>query len=206
MTFEVWMTFVLASSALMLIPGPTMLFMIGVALSDGLKQALSALPGLAVGLFASITISLSGAGVLLLASAQLFIALKLVGAGYLIFLGVRLWMSKPQVHLVEAGNSQSQTKLFWPAFLVTVLNPKALNFYITFLPQFIDANAAIAQQFIVLGATFFVVALIAAILSAFAGSSLRYGVKNASAVQLLNQCGASAMVASGVLTASSVRN
>lgn len=90
MSFEIWLTFVLASAALMLVPGPAMLFMIGIALNDGLKIAFRALPGLAFGLVVSISISLLAAGAILLASAHLFTALKLAGAGYLIYLGIRL--------------------------------------------------------------------------------------------------------------------
>lgn len=91
MSFEISMTFVLASSALMLVPGPTMLIMTGLALNHGLSKALTALPGLTHGLITSISISLLGAGAILLASAQLFTALKLAGAAYLVYLGIRLW-------------------------------------------------------------------------------------------------------------------
>ncbi|WP_416538522.1 LysE family translocator [Phaeobacter sp. JH18-32] len=200
------MTFVLASSALMLVPGPAMLFMIGIALNDGLTKAFTALPGLALGLVVSITISLLGAGAVLLASAQLFTVLKLAGAGYLIFLGVRLWMSDPGDPSVSNDNAKPQKSLYWPAFVVAVLNPKALIFYIAFLPQFVDGTAAALPQFTILGATFCVVALMAAIVSAFAGSGLRRGAKSNKTLAILNRCGAGAMVASGVLTASSARN
>lgn len=91
MSFEISMSFVLASFALMLVPGPTMLIMIGLALNQGLSKALTALPSLTHGLITSISISLLGAGAILLASAQLFTALKLAGAAYLFYLGVRLW-------------------------------------------------------------------------------------------------------------------
>lgn len=206
MSFEIWMTFVLASSVLMLVPGPAMLFMIGIAMNDGLSRAFTAIPGLALGLVVSITISLLGAGAVLLASAQLFTALKLAGAGYLVFLGVRLWMTKPSDPSVANSSDKSQKSLFWPAFFVAVLNPKALIFYIAFLPQFVDAKAAALPQFTILGATFCIVALTAAIVSAFAGSGLRRGAKSTKTLVVLNRCGAGAMVASGVLTASSVRN
>ena len=206
MSFEIWMTFVLASSTLMLVPGPAMLFMIGIALNDGLTKAFMALPGLALGLVVSITISLLGAGAVLLASAQLFTALKLAGAGYLIFLGVRLWMSKPDDPSVKRDSGEPKKSLFWPAFFIAILNPKALIFYIAFLPQFVDATAAALPQFVILGATFCIVALAAAIVSAFAGSGLRRGAKNTKTLTILNRFGAGAMIASGVLTASSTRN
>ena len=206
MNFEIWMTFVLASSALMLVPGPAMLFMIGIALNHGLAKAFTALPGLALGLVTSISISLLGAGAVLLASAQLFTALKLAGAAYLIYLGIRLWTSKPAVSTAEQFERPEQRSLFWPAFLVAVLNPKALIFYIAFLPQFVNSTAAPLPQFLALGATFCFIALLAAVVSAFAGSGLRNGARSTKTLTVLNKCGAGAMVASGILTASSARN
>lgn len=206
MSFEVWLTFVLTSSALMLVPGPAMLFMIGIALNDGLPKALTALPGLALGLVTSISISLLGAGAILLASAQLFTALKLAGAAYLIYLGIRLWTANPGKPNNDESDNNIKKSLFWPAFFVAVLNPKALIFYIAFLPQFVDATKSAMPQFMLLGATFCIVALLAAIISAFAGSGLRRGARSTKALTVLNRCGAGAMVASGILTASSARN
>lgn len=206
MTFETYMTFVLASSALMLVPGPAMLFMIGLALNDGLGRAFSALPGLALGLVASISVSLLGAGAILLASAQLFTALKLAGAAYLIYLGIRLWVSNPGGTMSEKESHSEKKSPFWPAFLVAVLNPKALIFYIAFLPQFVDAKTAALPQFLILGATFCFIALLAAVISALAGGGLRKGANSKTALVVMNKCGAGAMVASGILTASSARN
>lgn len=206
MSLEIWLTFVLASAALMLVPGPAMLFMIGIALNNGLAKAFTALPGIALGLVVSISISLLGAGAVLLASAQLFTLLKLAGAGYLIYLGVRLWMTKPVDTSGIEGEGSTKKSLFWPAFLVATLNPKALIFYIAFLPQFVDAKAAATPQFIVLGVTFCIIALGAAVVSALAGSGLRRGAKSSRTLMLLNRCGAGAMITSGVLTASSARN
>lgn len=206
MSFEIWIAFVLASSALMLVPGPAMLFMIGLALNDGLSKALAALPGLALGLITSISISLLGAGAILLASAQLFTALKLAGAAYLVYLGIRLWTSKPGEPTGGQVKHRQGKSPFWPAFLVAVLNPKALIFYVAFLPQFVDAKSQATPQFLVLGGTFCVIALLAAVISAFAGSGLRRGAKKAKTLNVMNKCGAGAMVASGILTASSARN
>ena len=206
MDFEIWITFVLASSALMLVPGPAMLFMIGVALNEGFSRALTAVPGLALGLVTSISISLFGAGAVLLASAQLFTILKLAGATYLIYLGVRLWLSKPVEQNDENLRDARRSWLFWPAFLVAVLNPKALILYIAFLPQFVDSSEAALPQLVILGSTFSLIALLAAVICAVVGSGLRHAVKSTKTLGVLNKCGAGAMVASGVLTASSARN
>lgn len=183
-----------------------MLFMIGLALNNGLTKAFAALPGLALGLVTSISISLLGAGAILLASAQLFTALKLAGAAYLIYLGIRLWTSNPSPVDEAQANQRKPQNPFWPAFLVAVLNPKALIFYIAFLPQFVNSQSSALPQFIILGGTFCTIALLAAIISAFAGSGLRRGAQKARTLNVLNKCGAGAMVASGILTASAARD
>ncbi len=206
MDFEVWITFVLASSALMLVPGPLMIFMIGVALNDGLPRAFTALFGLAIGIAVSISISLFGAGAILLASAQLFTALKVAGAAYLVYFGIRLWMSKPHYELEESTGIVDKASLFWPAFLVAVLNPKVLIFYIAFLPQFVNPVSAALPQFIVLGVTFIFVALGGAILCALLGSGLRRSAGRTKTLTIMSKCGAGAMIASGILTASSTHN
>ncbi len=79
----------------MLVPGPAMLFMFGLAMNEGLNKALTALPGLMLGLALSITISRLGAGAVPLASAKLFVALKFLGAAYLFYLAVQPRLYKP---------------------------------------------------------------------------------------------------------------
>lgn len=205
MDLQVWITFVAASCALMLVPGPAMLFMIGTALNDGLPRALAAMPGLVVGLLASMLVSLMGAGAVLLASAELFTVLKFAGAAYLIYLGLRLWRSEPQATGATQGEPGDRSNLFWSAFLVAFLNPKALIFHIAFLPQFVDPTRPAALQFGVLISTFAIIALAAAVISAIAGSGLRKGAKSAFALKVLNRAGAGAMMTSGVAALTATR-
>lgn len=205
MDLQVWITFVAASCALMLVPGPAMLFMIGTALNDGLPRALAAMPGLVVGLLASMLVSLMGAGAVLLASAELFTALKFAGAAYLIYLGLRLWRSTPQATGAAQDSPGDRSNLFWSAFLVAFLNPKALIFHIAFLPQFVDPTRPAALQFGVLVTTFAIVALTAAVISAIAGSGLRRGARSAVALKVLNRAGAGAMMTSGIVTLTATR-
>ena len=95
MSWELWIAFVVASSALLAIPGPTVLIVVSYALGKGRRTAWATVPGLTLGDFTAMTISLMGAGAILAASAELFTVLKLAGAAYLIWLGVRLWRARP---------------------------------------------------------------------------------------------------------------
>ena len=95
MSLELWLAFVVASTALLLIPGPTVLPVLSYALSKGRSVAVASATGVAAGDLAAMTASLLGLGALVLASATLFSVLKWVGAAYLVWLGIKLLRSAP---------------------------------------------------------------------------------------------------------------
>lgn len=95
-------------------------------------------------------------------------------------------MSNPCGKTEDKDSHSRKKSPFWPAFLVDVLNPKALIFYIAFPPQFVDAKTAVLPQFLVLGATFCFFAILTAVISAFAGSGLRKGAKNTPSLGVLS--------------------
>ena len=99
MSIELWIAFTLASVVLLAIPGPTVMLVISYALGRGKTSGWATVPGVTLGDFTAMTASLLGAGAVLAASATLFTVLKLLGAAYLIWLGVNLWRAKP--HLDE---------------------------------------------------------------------------------------------------------
>ena len=91
MSLEIWAAFAAASAILLIIPGPTILLVVSYALGQGWRTALPMAIGVALGDFTAMTLSMLGIGALLLASASIFLALKWVGAAYLIYLGVKLF-------------------------------------------------------------------------------------------------------------------
>src|SRR5258707_12041210 len=95
MSLETWFAFVLAASVLLAIPGPTVTLVIGYALGEGRRAAWATVAGVALGDFTAMTLSLLGLGAVLAASAALFTILKIAGAAYLVYLGVRLWRGPP---------------------------------------------------------------------------------------------------------------
>ena len=105
MSIEMWLAFALASAVLLAVPGPTIMLVVAYALGQGKRAAAATVAGVALGDFTAMTASLLGLGVLLATSATLFTALKLVGAAYLVYLGVRLWRSKPELPEVEAAEA-----------------------------------------------------------------------------------------------------
>lgn len=202
MSLELWIAFFLASSALLAIPGPTVMIVISYALSHGRASGWATVPGVTLGDFTAMTISLLGAGALLATSATLFTGLKLVGAVYLVWLGIKLWRTKPNLgDLQSEGGNQPMGSLFWNTYIVTALNPKSIIFFIAFVPQFIDPAAELIPQFAILEATFLSLAAVNVALWVILVGHLRSRFKRPGTLKFVNRIGASFLIGAGVLTA-----
>ncbi|TNF23279.1 MAG: LysE family translocator [Rhodobacteraceae bacterium] len=204
MDVNLWLTFVAASTALLLIPGPTVLLVLSYALSKGRSVALASAAGVASGDLIAMTASLAGLGALVLASATLFTALKWIGAAYLVWLGVRLIRSAPSTGM-RADRLRTEVSargVFAHTAAVTALNPKSIAFFIAFVPQFLDAGAPLLPQFAVLIATFVGLAALNALAYALLADRLRAAIARPGVIAWLTRLGGGALIAMGVLTAS----
>lgn len=202
MSVELWLAFAVASSALLAVPGPTVLLVVSYALGHGRSSGWATVPGVGLGDFTAMTVSLLGAGAVLAASATLFNVLKLVGAAYLIWLGIRLWRAEPRLDSVPAtGKAASKLAMFWNAYIVTALNPKGIVFFVAFVPQFIVTTAPVAEQMVILIATFVGLAVVNVAIWAILAGYLRSRFKRPSILRLVNRVGASFLISAGVLTA-----
>ena len=202
MSLQLWLAFVLASAILLTIPGPTVTLVVGHALAGGRRTGVATVPGVALGDLTAMTISLLGAGAVLAASASLFTILKLVGAVYLVWLGVRLWRADPAADAFE-GRAQpaSQGAMFWHAYVVTALNPKSIVFFIAFVPQFVAAGRPPLPQFLILEATFVMLAAVNAALWALLAGQLRARFRTPRMQRLVNRTGGGLLIAAGAVTA-----
>ena len=203
MSLELWITFVAASTALLLIPGPTILLVLSYALSQGRRVAIASAIGVAFGDLVAMTASLVGLGALVLASATLFTLLKWAGAIYLVFLGVQLLRSNPGRGLNTDGRIApiSAGKVFVHALTVTALNPKSIAFFLAFVPQFIQPNQPLTPQFSILIGTFVMLGGLNALAYALLADQMRTRIGKASTLRMLNRAGGSALIGMGVLTA-----
>lgn len=203
MDLHVWLAFASASIALLLIPGPTVLLVLSYAISQGRRVALATVAGVALGDLIAMSASLAGLGALVLASASLFLVLKWVGAIYLVYLGIKLFRSAPAASLGVLDDAPAATprKVFAHSAAVTALNPKSIVFFIAFVPQFIDTDAALAPQFGVLVATFVGFAAINALGYAILADKLRQKIARPHVLPFLTRLGGGALVAMGIATA-----
>ena len=202
MPLDLWLAFVAASTALLLIPGPTVLLVLSYALSHGRRVAVATAGGVALGDFIAMTASLAGLGALVLASATLFTVLKWVGAAYLVYLGIKLLRSEPTPLGAMPGTDALPARgVFGHAAAVTALNPKSIAFFIAFVPQFITPTAPLIPQFAILIATFVSLATLNALAYALLADRMRAQIRRPSVIVWLNRAGGSALVAMGVMTA-----
>ena len=203
MEMTLWLAFVAATTALLLIPGPTVLLVLSYAIGQGRRVAVATALGVALGDFIAMTASLLGLGALVLASASLFMALKWVGAAYLVYLGVKLLRGTSGAGLAvtpDAG-AVSQGRIFWHACAVTALNPKSIAFFIAFVPQFIAAQAPLLPQFAILVATFVGLAGVNALVYALLAARMRDVIKRPGVIAWLTRLGGGALIAMGLATA-----
>ncbi|WP_411732427.1 LysE family translocator [Paeniglutamicibacter sp.] len=154
--------FALAAFALILIPGPSVLFVIGRSLSLGRKGGFLSVIGNALGALPAIALVSLGVGSIVAESVVAFIIIKFVGAGYLMYLGVEAIRHRND-HADTATSPQarpSSFRLIREGFFVGVSNPKTIVFFVAVLPQFVSyENGAIPLQMAALGMIFFGIGL-----------------------------------------------
>ena len=199
--------FVLASTVLVAIPGPTVVMVVGQALAHGRRVALASVLGVGLGDLVAATASIAGVGALLAASAEGFLLLKWAGAAYLVWMGIKLWRNPPQPSDASAlpdeafAASGRPGRVFRDAFLVTVFNPKGLVFFAAFVPQFIHADRPYLPQAAIFIATFVILGLVNAALYARLASSARSLLRKPRALVAVGRFGGACLIGAGVASA-----
>jgi len=202
MSIELWFALVAATAALLIVPGPVVMLLFSHTLAHGRSVSWAAIPGVILGDFFAMTLSLAGAGAILAASATLFTILKICGGAYLIWLGVNVWRAGLEPINVTAAKAQPRRPvIFRQAFIVTAFNPKDIVFFVAFLPQFIDPARSAMVQLVIIETTFLVMVALSTTMWICVGSQLRSGLKNPKALSVLSKFGACSLIGAGTLTA-----
>jgi len=163
--------FAVASIALLLIPGPAVLYVVTQSAEQGRSAGLASVAGIHIGTFVHIVAAAVGLSALILASAVTFSAVKFAGAAYLVYLGIRKLLERPTVDETEPTRAPLRT-VFARGAIVNVLNPKTALFFLAFLPQFVDTDrGAVWSQVVTLGLVFVALGLVSDSLYALAGDA-----------------------------------
>ncbi|XVU20905.1 LysE family translocator [Actinoplanes sp. CA-054009] len=156
------LAFAAMSFLLVVIPGPSVLFIVGRALAQGRRAAMASVLGNTAGGYVLVVAVSLGVGPIVQRSALVFTALKLTGAAYLIYLGVRAWRERGSLtaSFTADGPSRGGLRTFGEGFTVGVSNPKGIIFFSAVLPQFVDASQGhVTAQLLLLGLIFNLVAV-----------------------------------------------
>ncbi len=158
--------------------------------------------GVSLGDLTAMTASMLGLGAILAASAEVFMLLKWVGALYLIYLGIKLWLSPVSETAVEGTRQPHDARrMMAHTYVVTALNPKGIVFFVAFVPQFIDPTAPWLPQIIILEATFVSLAALNVLGFAMLASRAGNAIKNPSVQRGVNRTGGSLLIGAGLFTA-----
>ncbi|MEC9345858.1 MAG: LysE family transporter [Pseudomonadota bacterium] len=159
MSLDLWLVYVLAGIALSLTPGPNGLLSLDHGVRHGTGRAVFTALGSVTGMSILIGASLAGLGAVMLTSETVFTVVKWVGAAYLVWLGVRLWRTRGFAVTAAVPDGPARRRIarhraFAQGLVVALSNPKALIFFATFLPQFMQPDVPLWQQFVVLAGTY----------------------------------------------------
>lgn len=155
MTWTTYTAFVVAMTALCVVPGPAVLLVLSQALSHGTARSLWSIFGIVAAGTAWFVLSATGIGAVLVASYDLFFAIKWIGVAYLVWLGAMTFLrSRAKLAALEpAAGSARPARLFWGAFVMQMANPNILLFFTAFLAQFIAPRAPLVPQIAILAVT-----------------------------------------------------
>lgn len=167
-----WLAFVITASLVIIFPGPTVLTVISYSATHGRRATLPLVAAVGLGDAVAVAVSLLGLGALLQVSAFWFTALKLCGALYLIYLGVKSLRAGLAKAEAARPKQLSGGRLFSNTFVITALNPKSITFFVALLPQFVYGKDNVLGQLWLMAATFVVLATINATTYATFASTL----------------------------------
>jgi threonine/homoserine/homoserine lactone efflux protein len=171
------LTFAAAAFILIVIPGPSVLFTIGRALSAGPRAAIFSVTGNTLGASVPLIAVALGLGAVVAASVTLLLIVKLAGAAYLIYLGVQAVRERKSLVTALQSRAEAATqsrRVFRQGFLVGMTNPKTIVFFAAVLPQFTDASTGhLPVQILVLGAVFLLIALVSDSIWGFVAGTAR---------------------------------
>jgi threonine/homoserine/homoserine lactone efflux protein len=147
--------FITVSWALIIAPGPDMLYVITRGMSHGRRAGILSAVGVICGILVHTTAAALGLTLIFQTSAFAFLIVKYIGAAYLVYLGIKAWQDTSIFNLQISPSRMNAPRLFWQGVLSNVLNPKIAIFFLAFLPQFVDkGNGHVTLQLILLGLTF----------------------------------------------------
>jgi len=159
-----WVAFLVASILFIQVPGPSVLFMLGRALTVGRREALISVVGNGLGLAVQVLLVAVGLGAVVAASATAYSVLKLAGAAYVVWLGIQAIRHRGEARRALLSGTdtprEGSRRALMTGVVVGATNPKTIVFFVAFLPHFTDESAATGPQIALLGVVFAAMAIV----------------------------------------------
>ena len=194
MTLSTWWLFIVMTFVVSATPGPNMLLVMSTSARHGVRPAIAVMAGCMTALLAMMGVSAAGLGALLHTFPAVFDALRLAGAAYLAYLGIKCWRAQVDATPEDGNGAPAVAQpaanlgaIYRQGFLVAASNPKAILFAAAFFPQFINPDAAKLPQFGILLATFTVIEVAWYFVYAFSGKSLATYLRRAPVMRAFNR-------------------
>lgn len=194
---HVFLAFVVATTIMISLPGPSVLLTVAHSISFGWKPAIATVAGETAGIAVQLFIAAVGLTSLLAGVAEAFEWIRWGGAAYLVYLGVKQWRGAGEPIEVDTA-TVSRTNLFVQGLVVTIPNPKSLVFIAAFLPQFIDASRPPGVQFAVIVPVFLVITFFVTSLWALAAGNVRGLLRGRRAFKCVLRSAGGLMVLAGI--------
>lgn len=196
-----WVAFLLASLLFIQVPGPSLLFTIGRALSVGRREALLSVVGNALGLVAQVVLVAVGLGAVVAASSTAYTIVKAVGALYVLWLGYQAIRHRSDARLALGARVRPRRgQAVRIGVIVGATNPKTIVFFVAFLPQFADRHGSVGWQTLLLGTVFAVMAVVSDSVWALVAARARaWFARRPERLDVLSATGGSLMIGLGAL-------
>jgi homoserine/homoserine lactone efflux protein len=207
MTLQSWLIYMALVLVATATPGPAVFYVMTTSILHGWKKALYAALGNITGLFCLGVLAVTGLGAIIQTSQTAFTCVKYIGAAYLVYLGIRLFMTKngqgSELHNEKCTAEFSAVRTFIHAFGVAMSNPKAIVFLTALFPQFIDTANPVGPQFVILISTLMVMSFLFLLTYAILTHNARNLLSNPDRMEKFNRATGSVFIGFGVLLATS---
>ncbi|MBP7501238.1 MAG: LysE family translocator [Aquabacterium sp.] len=197
-----FLTFLLAAVLLAITPGPGIAYVVARTAAGGRSEGLASCLGTGLGGMLHVLAAAFGLSVLIAQSAVAFTLLKYLGAVYLVYLGIRLWLRREPAAAVETVTPQGARRALVEGIVVEALNVKTALFFLAFLPQFVDPGAALVPQLVLLGSICVALNTFVDVVAVFAAHRLLgSGVARAARARVMTRISGTTMIGLGAFLA-----
>ncbi len=203
MNLNLYIAFFVATTIMILLPGPSVMLTVAHSISFGWRRALATVAGATIGVGIQLAVTLVGMTSLMVLMAEWFEGLRWAGVAYLAYLGIQQWRARPEaeddaVPGAARETTRSRRSLLIQGVVVTTANPKSMFFLAAFFPQFVDPLAAPVPQFALLGATFLAITFGFTALWAVVAGTAGNAFRTRRGIRLRNRIAGTLMLGAGL--------